>query len=220
MPQLRWLKTIHHGLDLEQFKYDEKPGKYLAFLGRINIEKRPDWAIQMAYDSGVPLKIAAKIEGKESQEYYDTWVKPHVDGKFIEYVGEISESEKSDFLGNALALAFPIDWPEPFGLVVIESLACGTPVLARPCGSMPELLKDGVTGYSDLNIINLAKRVKDIEKISRKKCREWVEEKFSLQRMTEDYIDVYRHVAGQKTRTNRNRWNFLYSVERVADGNT
>ena len=106
----------------------------MAFLGRISIEKRPDWAIEIARRSGVPLKIAAKIEGKESQEYYDSVIKPHVDGKFIEYVGEISDAEKSDFLGNALALTFPIDWPEPFGLVMLESLACGTPVLARPCG--------------------------------------------------------------------------------------
>src|SRR5207245_195767 len=100
------------------------PGRYLAFLGRISPEKRPEWAIEIAYRSQVPLKIAAKIEGAESQEYYDHFIKPHVDGKFIEYVGEISETEKSDFLGNALALVFPIDWPEPFGLVMIEALVC------------------------------------------------------------------------------------------------
>jgi glycosyltransferase involved in cell wall biosynthesis len=220
MPHLRWLNTIHHGIPVNEFKFYSKPGKYLAFLGRINIEKRPEWAIEMAYRSGVPLKIAAKIEGKESQEYYDRLIKPHVDGKFIEYVGEISESEKSDFLGNALALAFPIDWPEPFGLVVIEALACGTPVLARPCGSMPELLRNGVTGFSHLDLKVLSNRVNDISKLDRAACRNWVERKFSLQRMTEDYINVYRHVATQRTRSDRNRWNFLYPVQRIADGNS
>jgi glycosyltransferase involved in cell wall biosynthesis len=220
LPQLRWVKTIRHGIDVNDFAFHKKPGKYLAFLGRINIEKRPDWAIEMAYRSGVPLKIAAKIEGKESQDYFDHAIKPHLDGKFIEYVGEISETEKSDFLGNALALAFPIDWPEPFGLVVVEALACGTPVLARPCGSMPELLKDGLTGFSSLDIKSLADRVQDIEKLDRTQCRRWVEKKFSLQRMTEEYIDVYRHVAAQRIKSDRNRWNFLYPVQRVADGNS
>jgi glycosyltransferase involved in cell wall biosynthesis len=220
MPQLRWLKTIHHGINVDDFKFYEKPGKYLAFLGRINVEKRPEWAIEMAYRSGVPLKIAAKIEGPASQEYFDSKIKPHVDGKFIEYVGEISESEKSDFLGNALALTFPIDWPEPFGLVVVEALACGTPVLARPCGAMPELLKDGTTGYVNSNIQLLADHVQDIPKLSRATCRAWIQERFSLQRMTEDYIDVYRHVVAQRTRSNLNRWNFLYPVERTAHGNS
>jgi glycosyltransferase involved in cell wall biosynthesis len=219
MPQLRWVRTIHHGIDVNDLVFQEKPGKYLAFLGRINVEKRPEWAIEIALRSGVPLKIAAKIEGKQSQDYYDTFIKPHVDGKFIEYVGEISETEKSEFLGNALAMTFPIDWPEPFGLVVMESLACGTPVLARPCGAVPEILRDGVTGFVNTNIQALAAHVNDIPKISRRACREWVEKRFSYQRMTEDYIDVYRHIAAKRYRADRHRWNFLHPLQRTADRN-
>jgi glycosyltransferase involved in cell wall biosynthesis len=221
-PNVKFLRTIYHGINVNDFQYHDNPGsgKYLAFLGRISSEKRPELAIEIAHRSGVPLKIAAKIDGKVGQDYYDRWVKPHVDGKFIEYVGEISESEKSQFLGEALAMVFPIDWPEPFGLVMIESLACGTPVLARPCGSVPELLEDGKTGFLDYDIGVLASKVKDIHQISRKSCREWVEKKFSLQRMTEDYIDVYRHVAAKRARSNRHRWNFVYPLKRVADGNS
>lgn len=198
IPHLPWLKTIHHGIDVDAFEFHEKPGKYLAFLGRISSEKRPEWAIQIAHSAGVPLKIAAKVEGAVGRSYYDKFIKPHVDGRFIEYIGEISEAEKSEFLGNALALVFPIDWPEPFGLVVIESLACGTPVLARPCGSMPELLQDGVTGFLSMELDRLARRVEDLPMISRKRCREWAKERFSLRRMTEDYIHVYRHIAAGK----------------------
>jgi len=220
MPQLPWVRTIHHGIDIDALSFHEKPGSYLAFLGRISGEKRPEWAIEVALRSGVPLKIAAKIEGSAGKEYYDTHVKPHVDGKFIEYVGEISENEKSDFLGKALALVFPIDWPEPFGLVVIEALTCGTPVLARPCGSVPELLQDGVTGFISSDIRVLASRVKDIGNIDRKDCREWAKNRFSLQRMTEDYIDVYRQIAAQRHSTNRHRWNFLHSVERPPNRNS
>ncbi|MGZ3688088.1 MAG: glycosyltransferase family 4 protein, partial [Bdellovibrionota bacterium] len=182
-PWLNWSGTIHHGIDAKDFELREKPGKYLAFLGRMSPEKRPDLAIEIAKRSGVPLKMAAKIDGPKDQDFYDRYVKQHVDGKFIEYVGEISESDKSDFLGNALALVFPIDWPEPFGLVVIESLACGTPVLARPMGSMPELLCDGVTGYCHADVKKLASHVPNLASLSRRKCREWVETRFSLQRM-------------------------------------
>jgi glycosyltransferase involved in cell wall biosynthesis len=220
LPELNWQRTIHHGINIADFEYYPDHGSYLAFLGRISPEKGPASAIQMAYRSGVPLKIAAKIEGAESQLYFDTHIKPHVDGKFIEYVGEISEREKSAFLGNALALAFPIDWPEPFGLVVIESLACGTPVLARPCGSIPELLKHGVTGFLDYSVEGLANRVKDISTISRKVCRRWVESRFSLQKMTEDYIHVYRHITTKRIKSDRHRWHIVHSLQRTADGNT
>jgi glycosyltransferase involved in cell wall biosynthesis len=234
MPWLRWIKTIHHGLDLSRFKFSPRPGKYLAFLGRIAADKRPDWAIEIAHRAGVPLKIAAKIEGKDMQDYFDTHVKPHLDGRNVEYVGEISDHEKSEFLGNALGLTFPIDWPEPFGLVMIESLACGTPVLARPIGAASEVLKDGVTGYIHLDIQELARRVRDLESIDRAGCRQWVEKGFSLQRMTEDYINVYRQLAGssagraarpaerpfERRRSHRYRRNFVHSVQRVADGNS
>jgi glycosyltransferase involved in cell wall biosynthesis len=221
LTRLRWLRTIYHGIDTGDFQFREKPGKYLAFLGRIDASKRPDLAIQIAKDSGVPLKIAAKIEGRAMQEYFDAFIAPHVDGRFIEFVGEITEAEKSDFLGNALGLAFPIDWPEPFGLVVIEALACGTPVLARPCGSMPELLKDGVTGFCDLDVRMLAKRVHELPQLNRRKCRQWVEQNFSIERMTEDYIHVYRHLTEfASVRFDRGRRHLLHPFKRTADGHT
>lgn len=220
MPQLPWVRTIYHGINANDFVYHPNPGRYLAFLGRMSPEKRPEWAIEIAKKSGIPLKMAAKIEGPESQAHYDQVVKPHVDGKFIQFVGEISESEKSEFLGNALALVFPIDWPEPFGLVVVEALACGTPVLARPQGAIPEILRDGITGYIDESIEVLAKRVQDLDQISRQDCRDWVEKKFSLERMTEDYIHVYRHLTSHRIKPYRHRRNFLYPVQRTVNGNT
>lgn len=215
MMDLHWLKTIHHGLDLEGFEYHPEPGQYLAFLGRISEEKRPEWAIQIAKESGIPLKIAAKIEGKVGQEYYSQFIKPHVDGRFIEYVGEISEREKSDFLGNALALVFPIDWPEPFGLVMIEALACGTPVLARPCGSVPEILRDGLTGFLHSDLEVLAQKVQLLPQINRRDCRQWVENHFSLQRMTEDYLDVYRQLAATPGSTYYHRRDILHPLKRA-----
>jgi len=220
LPDLPWLSTIYHGLDLEKFKFHPKPGQYLAFLGRISEEKKPEWAIQIAKHAGVPLKIAAKIEGALGQDYYSRLVKPHVDGKFIEYIGEISEHEKSEFLGNALALVFPIDWPEPFGLVMIEALACGTPVLARPYGSVPEILKDGVTGFVHSDLEVLAQKVGRLSQISRLECRQWVNERFSLQRMTEDYIDVYRKLATTQGIAAHHRRNFLHPLKRAAFGDS
>jgi len=212
LPGLSWVANIYHGLELADVEFYPEPGKYLAFLGRISPEKRPEWAIEIAKKSGVPLKIAAKIEGKVSQDYYDHFIEPHVDGRFIEYVGEISESEKSAFLGDALALVFPIDWPEPFGLVVIEALSRGTPVLARPIGAIPELLEDRVTGFLDYNIANLARRVPDIYRISRRGCRAWVEERLSLERMTKEYVHVYRRTIEQKFQRNSHRWNIVHSL--------
>jgi glycosyltransferase involved in cell wall biosynthesis len=209
---LNWVRTVHHGIDLSQFAFQPRPGKYLAFLGRLSIEKRPDWAIEIAKKSGVPLKIAAKID-PEQVEYFETCLKPHIDGRHIQYVGEITDHEKSEFLGNALALVFPIDWPEPFGLVLLESLACGTPILARPRGSVPELLRDGVTGFIDAGVDTLARRVQSLDRIDRRGCRRWVEERFSLARMTEDYIHVYRELAARGRRwTSGHRRHLLHSV--------
>ena len=215
---LPWLRTIYHGMDLENYKFSPRAGKYLAFLGRIFPEKGPSRAIRIAREAGIPLKIAAKIEGPESQAYFDAHIRPYIDGKSVEYIGEISEHEKSDFLGNALGLTFPIDWPEPFGLVMTEALACGTPVLARPCGSVPEILRDGITGWSSMDDSVLAKRAQDLESIDRAGCRRWVEDFFSLSRMTEAYIDVYRTLSDARILgiTSRHRRDFLYPVERSA----
>jgi len=192
IPRLHWARTIHHGLDLSRFKFYPQPGKYLAFLGRISPEKRPDLAIEIARRADIPLKIAAKIEPGKDREYYDQCIAPHVDGKWVEYIGEISEHEKSQFLGEALALAFPIDWPEPFGLVMIESMACGTPVLARPRGSVPEIIQSGVTGFIEESVVQLARRVEQIGSLDRMECRNHVARNFSIERMVRDHLEVYQ----------------------------
>jgi glycosyltransferase involved in cell wall biosynthesis len=199
VPSLPWLRTIHHGIDLARFRFSPRPGGYLAFLGRISPEKRPDLAIRIAQQSGIPLKIAAKLEPGKDTEYFEAALKPHLDGRFIEYVGEISEPEKSDFLGNALGLAFPIDWPEPFGLVMIEALACGTPVLARPLGSVPEILTDGVTGFIDSDVQVLAQRALDLPSLDRLKCREIAARRFSIDRMIQDHLEAYRWVLESRS---------------------
>ncbi len=203
IPGLRWRRTIYHGLDLGRFRFNPKPGSYLAFLGRISPEKRPDLAIEIAKRSGIPLKIAAKIEPGKDREYHEALVAPHLDGKFIEYVGEISESEKSDFLGGALGLAFPIDWPEPFGLVMIESLACGTPVLARPRGSVTEIITSGVTGFVDADIEVLARRAIDLASLDRVRCRQEVANRFSIERMTRDHLEVYSWILNSENSPSR-----------------
>jgi glycosyltransferase involved in cell wall biosynthesis len=212
MPGLKWVRTIHHGLDLSRFEYRGTPGNYLAFLGRFDQQKRPDLAIDIAEQCGIPLKIAAKIEGPEMQRFYDS-IRHRIDGRFIEYVGEINEQQKSEFLGNARALVFPIDWPEPFGLVMIEALACGTPVLARPRGATSEVLRDGLTGFVRESAEELGELARtSLDRISREDCRRWVEERFALKRMIEEYIDVYRTL-----RADRDRRDLLHTLERPAD---
>jgi glycosyltransferase involved in cell wall biosynthesis len=199
LPALPWVSTVHHGIDIKKFRFTAEHGKYLAFLGRISPEKRPDWAIALAKKSGIPIKLAAKIEGTADEAYFEAQIKPLIDGSFVQFVGEISEDEKSDFLGNALALAFPIDWPEPFGLVTIEALACGTPVLARPCGAMPEILKDGITGFCRSDVNELTKLIPQINRLDRHKCREWVEQRFNYKRMADDYLKVYKTLSKIRT---------------------
>lgn len=224
MTNLNWLSTIYHGMDMPRFRFRKKPGKYLAFLGRLSPDKRPDWAIEIALRSGIPLKIAAKID-ESRPEYFERVIKPRIDGKHIEYVGEIGDADKCDFLGQALALVFPIDWPEPFGLVMTEAMACGTPVLARPCGSVPEIVVDGVTGFVRSSVESLALLAEKCASLDRAKIRQHVEENFSIERMTREYLNVYRHLsketgsAANLRRLADHRRNFLYPVNRLIDGN-
>jgi glycosyltransferase involved in cell wall biosynthesis len=170
--------------------FNPNKGKYLAFIGRISPEKRPDLAIEVAKKSGVPLKIAAKVDVVD-REYFDTVIKPLIEPPFVEYIGEIGDAQKSEFLGNALALMFTIDWPEPFGLAMIEALACGTPVIARPCGSVPEVLRPGVTGFVAKEIDQLVAAVERIDSISRERCRREFEERFTAEVMADKYEAVY-----------------------------
>src|SRR5579875_1439475 len=190
LPELNWVGTVHHGLPVDQLTFHSGPGKYLAFLGRIAPEKRPDLAIEIARRVGIPLKIAAKVDVVD-QEYFDTKIRPMLDTEGVQFIGEIGEREKSDFLGNAIALLFPVDWPEPFGLVMIEALACGTPVIARPCGSVPEVLRDGVTGFIGSTIEELVQAVGRIPTLSRERCRAEFESRFTADVMAANYERIY-----------------------------
>jgi glycosyltransferase involved in cell wall biosynthesis len=197
LPFMNWIATIHHGLPKNLLRFNPTAGKYLAFLGRISPEKRPDIAIEVARKVGIPLKIAAKID-KFDREYFEAVIKPRLEPPDIEYIGEISDSEKSEFLGGAYALVFSIDWPEPFGLAMIEALACGTPVLARPCGSVPEVLRNGVTGYIAETVDELAEAVHRIDKLSRRACRDEFERRFTVERMADRYEQVYLETIGSR----------------------
>jgi glycosyltransferase involved in cell wall biosynthesis len=193
------MATVYHGLPLNLYKPILKPqGNYLAFLGRISPEKGPDRAIRIARSAGIPLKIAAKVD-KADQTYFDEQIKPLLAQPGVEFIGEISENEKGDFLGNALALLFPIDWPEPFGLVLIETMACGTPILAFRCGSVPEIIDNGVSGY----IVNTTKEAINVlprlSLLDRRAVRDCFEQRFSAQRMAKDYLHIYRALLMKQT---------------------
>lgn len=196
LPDNNWVGNVYHGLPANLFTPSYSPGKYLAFLGRISEEKRVDRAIDIAIRTGIPLKIAAKID-KNDREYYEQQIKPLLDHPLVEYVGEISENEKNEFLGNAIALLFPIDWMEPFGLVMIESLACATPVVAYSKGSVPEVLQHGVSGFIVDNQDDAVKAVQNIGLIDRQECRRIFDERFTAARMAADYINVYKNVLEQ-----------------------
>lgn len=193
LPLMNWVATIYHGLPRDLLHFSPGPGKYLAFLGRISPEKRPDLAIEVARRVGIPLKIAAKVDAVD-RDYFETVIKPLLSPPDIEYIGEIGESEKSEFLGNALAFMFTIDWPEPFGLAMIEALACGTPVVARPCGSIPEVVRSGVTGFVASSVGEMAAAVSEIEKLSREECRREFENRFTAEIMVDRYEQVYRQL--------------------------
>lgn len=207
-PFANWVGTVHHGLPMEQYRFYPDPGKYLAFLGRIAPEKRADIAIAIAQKIGIPLKIAAKV-GDQDRDYFDAVIRPLIKPPLIEYLGEIGEREKNAFLGEALALLFPIDWPEPFGLVMIESLACGTPVIARPCGSVNEVLVHGTTGFIHSEVDDLIRAVERIGAISRSGCRRYVENAFSAEKMIRRYEQAYLNVIAF--------WNKAISTDELAE---
>ena len=187
---LAWAATVHHGLPLETYRFGAGRGGYLAFLGRISPEKRPDLAIGAARLAGLPLKIAAKVDAVD-RAYFEREIEPLLADPLIEYLGEIGEADKPAFLGGAAALLFPIDWPDPFGLVMIEALACGTPVIARPCGSVPEIVTPGRTGFIADTVDELAEAVRHLDRIDRAACRREAEKRFSVERMVDGYEAVY-----------------------------
>jgi glycosyltransferase involved in cell wall biosynthesis len=194
LPWANWQATVHHGLPEHTLAFYGNPGKYLAFLGRTSPEKGLDQAIQIAKSVGMPLKIAAKVD-RADQQYFDAVIKPLLNDPLIEFIGEIGYPDKNAFLGNAAALLFPINWPEPFGIVMIEALACGTPVIAYPFGSVPEVIENGVTGFLVHDVKSAAKAVGKIDRIARAKCRQGFEERFTVARMTLDYLAVYDRIV-------------------------
>ncbi len=195
LPWINWQGTVYHGLPETHFSFHPNQGDYLAFLGRISPEKGIDQAIAIARRAGMKLRIAAKVD-KNDREYFATVIKPLLSDPLVEYIGEIGHPEKDEFLGNAAALIFPIDWPEPFGLVMIEAMACGTPVIAYSSGSVPEVLEDGVTGFLVNTTEDATAAVKRISEIDRWRCRQVFEERFSANRMAQDYVTIYERLIG------------------------
>lgn len=190
LPWLNWQGTVLHGVPEDLYTFQETPGTYLAFLGRIAPEKGVDQAIAIAQRVGMPLKIAAKVD-RVDRAYFREVVQPLLVQPQVEYVGEVGEGTKDTFLGQAYALLFPIEWPEPFGLVMIEALACGTPVIAYRRGSVPEVLEDGVTGWIVDGLEEAGQAVARVSTLSRKRCRQVFEKRFSASRMAQDYLRIY-----------------------------
>lgn len=190
---VNWRATVYHGVPDSLYTFHEKPGKYLSFLGRISPEKGVDQAIHIAIGAGIPLRIAAKVD-RVDREYFEVVIKPLMDCSLVEYIGEVSETEKDEFLGNSLALLSPVNWPEPFGLVLIEAFACGTPVVAYRCGSIPEIVQDGVTGFIVEDLKSALEAVAKVPTLSRKACHRVFKERFTASRMCEDYVAAYENL--------------------------
>jgi len=200
LPRANWLATVHHGVP-EQLLMPIAGGRpsYLAFLGRISPEKRLDIAIEIAGRAGLPIKIAAKVD-KVDVAYYEAVIKPLMALPHVEYIGEISDAEKTEFLGNAHALLFPIDWQEPFGLVMIEAMACGTPVIAFNRGSVPEVVENGVTGFIVEGVDEAVAAVQSLHQLSRGTVRSEFERRFSARVMAQNYVALYETLLQQKHR--------------------
>ncbi|KQT13726.1 MAG: glycosyltransferase family 4 protein [Bradyrhizobium sp.] len=197
LPDAKWIATIPHGLPKDLFRPSYEAGAYLAFLGRLTAEKGPEAAIRIARAVQMPLRIAAKIPRAETT-YFKKKLEPEIDGKSVQLIGEVDEIRKQPFLAGAAALLFPIDWPEPFGLVMIEAMACGTPVIAYRSGSVPEVVEDGVTGFIVDGEEQAIEAIKKVVRLDRRKVRARFEERFIASRMAREYEKRYRElVAGR-----------------------
>jgi glycosyltransferase involved in cell wall biosynthesis len=197
LPGAGWRGTVHHGLPAGFLSLREEHRGYLAFLGRVSPEKRLDSAIRIAVAAGIPLEIAAKVD-KQDEDFFHAEIEPLLRHPLVRFHGEIGDAEKQDFLGGAMALLFPVDWPEPFGLVMIEAMACGTPVIARARGSVPEVMRDGVSGFVIETEEQAVEAVRRIPSLSRAACRAYFEERFSAARMAGDYLALYRALIKEK----------------------
>ncbi len=203
LPWANWQATVYHGLPEDLFRFRSEPGKYLAFLGRVSPEKRVDRAIEIAKRARMPLKIAAKVDPVDKR-YFKRVVEPLLrDSSVAEWVGEISDQQKDEFLGNAYALLFPIDWPEPFGLVMIEAMACGTPVIAYDGGAVSEVIEDGRTGFIIKELEDATEAIRRVPDLSRARCRESFEKRFTASRMAHDYVKVYKRLVGRRLTARR-----------------
>jgi glycosyltransferase involved in cell wall biosynthesis len=197
LPWLNWQGTVYHGLPESQYEFSPKSDGYLAFLGRTSPEKGLDEAIAIARKAGMPLKVGAKID-RADQEFFDTRLKPLMNDSGVEFLGEIGFPEKNELLGRAAALLFPITWPEPFGIVMIEAMACGTPVIAYPQGSVPEVIEDGLTGFIVQDADDAAKAVQKVGSFDRAACRRRFEERFSASLMSSHYLRLYETLVGSQ----------------------
>jgi len=196
LPEAAWEATIYHGLPPDLLSFHPGPGRYLAFIGRIAPEKRPDRAIEIATACGLPLRLAAKVDPAD-RDYFERDIRHLLDNELVDFVGEISEDQKNDFLGNAIALLFPIDWPEPFGLVMIEALACGVPVVAFRGGSVPEVIDHGVTGFVVDTMNEAVEATRQVDRLDRRRCRTVFERRFSVTRMAADYVKLYTRLIAR-----------------------
>ncbi|MFL6566540.1 MAG: glycosyltransferase family 4 protein [Burkholderiales bacterium] len=196
-PGANWAGTVHHGLAIDDYEFDPKGGEGLVFLGRLSAEKAPHSAIDVAVQAGVPLTVAGRVDRGE-REYFEREVVPRLSHPLVRFVGQVGDREKQALLRNARALLFPIDWPEPFGLVMIEAMACGTPVIARPKGAAPEVLAHGVTGLLADSHDELVAAVAKVRSLDRAACRRRVEENFSVDAMADRYECIYSEVASRK----------------------
>jgi len=200
LPKANWVGTVHNAIDIANYHFRPEPGDYLVFLGRISPEKRPDRAIEIARDVGMRLIIAAKVDPTD-RDYYEVAIAPLIRANrgLVEYIGEVTEAEKDELLGGAWAYLFPIDWPEPFGLTMAEAMATGTPVIATRCGSVPEVVEDGVTGFVCSTMAGMVEAVSRVGELDRRACRERVERLFSPAAMAAGYEEVYRRVIAEGT---------------------
>src|SRR5262245_61402976 len=217
LPFANWAGTVYHGLPVDLLPYSDGSGKYLAFLGRISPEKRPDRAIEIALATGMPLRMAAKVDFAD-RAYYQREIEPLIASSQVEFAGEIGDADKRDFLGSASALIFPIDWPEPFGLVMIEAMACGTPVIAWDCGSVREIVHHGDTGFIVRSTDEAIAAVRSLDTVDRRRVRAEFERRFSAEAMARRYVSIYRQLLAARAESSAAVDEDLVSPQRRSNG--
>jgi glycosyltransferase involved in cell wall biosynthesis len=199
LPWARWVGNVHHGLPASLLPFNPAAGSYLAFVGRVSPEKRIDRAIEIAQRASLPIRIAAKVD-RADREYHEATIAPLLKQEHVDYLGEVADAEKRELLGGARALLYPVDWPEPFGLALIESMSCGTPVVAFRRGAIPEVVDEGVTGFVVDDVEQAVDAVGRAAALSREACRKRFEERFTAERMAGDYLELYRALGGEGRR--------------------